>query len=306
MYNGDFATAIAEASRVRTENPTLEYAFLPIALSKLADGDVAGARQAYAGLSAMSPFGASLAKLGEADLHMYFGHHRTAIGVLRAGIDADVNGKIPSVQVARKYVALADAYLASAQPAQAAVAATEAIKSSRAESILFPAALALLRAGRPQPALQIASDLEKMLQAHTTAYARMISGAHAFARGRMAEGVEQMRDAQKRRDSWFSRFLLGKAYVEAGQFTEGLAELEPCVKRRGETTDVFIDDLPTLRYLPPAYYWLARAQEATGAVSDARTNYDAFLKLRADADPRDPLAADAQKRVAALTDSPSR
>ena len=96
----------------------------------------------------------------------------------------------------------------------------------------------------------------------------------------MPEAIEAFRDAQKRHDSWFSRFLLGKAYVEAGDFAEGLAELEICVKRRGETTDVFIYDMPTLRYLPPAYYWLGRAQEALGATPAARASYQRFLDLR--------------------------
>jgi len=55
-------------------------------------------------------------------------------------------------------------------------------------------------------------------------------------------------------------------------------------------------DFPTARYLPPLYYYLARAQEALGS-ADAKANYQRFLALRGDADPRDPLAADAKKRL---------
>ena len=64
-----------------------------------------------------------------------------------------------------------------------------------------------------------------------------------------------------------------------------------------ETADVFFYDLPTLRYLPPVYYWLARAQEGMGVITLARQNYELFLKLRADAKPADLLAVDARRRV---------
>ena len=154
-----------------------------------------------------------------------------------------------------------------------------------------------MRAGQEQKALQIAADLDQMLQRQTTAYAGLIRGEVALQHGRVADGIEAIRAAQKRHESWFSRFLLGKAYVEAGHFAEALAELEICMKRRGETADVFFYDMPTLRYLPPLYYWMARAQEGVGATAEAKKFYKRFLDVRADADPPDPLAADARKRV---------
>jgi tetratricopeptide (TPR) repeat protein/tRNA A-37 threonylcarbamoyl transferase component Bud32 len=300
MYAGDFATAIDEATRVQRENPTFEYASLPIALSQLAQGDAVAARDTYSQLAQLSPLGASFARLGEGDMQIYFGELRAAIRGLREGIAADTRRKSSS-DVAQKYVALAEGYLALGERTSAADAAAEAIKLSRLESTLFPAARVLLQAGREERALQVAADLEKMLQQTTTAYARLITGEVAVRRGRLPEAIEAFRDAQKRHDSWFSRFLLGKAYVEAGHFAEGLAELELCVKRRGETTDVFTYDMPTLRYLPPAYYWLARAQEGVAAKAAARENYDLFLKLRTGADPGDALAADAARRLRAVS-----
>jgi tetratricopeptide (TPR) repeat protein len=300
MYAGDFANAIAQAARVQQENRTLEYAWLPIAVSKLAQGDVAGAHDAYARMRAMSAFGASFATLGEADLAMYFGQHRRAIGLLRDGIAADKAGAIAPVHIARKYVALAEAHAAAAQLPQAREAAAEAVTLSRAESIAFPAARVLLRAGGPPQALQIARDLDNMLQRHATAYARIITGEHAIERGNLDEGIELIRDGQKRRDFWLTRYVLGQAYLAAGRPAEALAELEQAVKRRGETTDAFFDDLPTLRYLPPAYYWLGRAQEATGSAAAARGSYATFVNLYADADTADATLADARRRVAAL------
>jgi serine/threonine protein kinase/tetratricopeptide (TPR) repeat protein len=296
MYAGDFATAIGEARQLREENSQFEYALLPAALSRLAQGDAAGARESYAQLAAMSPLGASFARMGEADMAMYHGQYRAAIAPLAAAIAVDVKEK-NATQAAQKKVALAEAYAALGQPARAAAAATEAARLNQHESTLFPAARVLVAIGKDDAALQLATELEKVLQRHTTAYAGIIRGEIALRHGRLAEGIEILRGAQQRHDSWFSRFVLGKAYVEAEHYAEALTELELCLKRRGETTDVFFYDIPTIRYQPPLYYWLARAQEALGAAAQAQKNYEQFLALRVSANPPDPLALDAQKRL---------
>jgi tetratricopeptide (TPR) repeat protein len=300
MYAGDFATAIAEGTRLVEGNPSFEYNYLPIALSQLAQGSTDASRQTYDRLAQVSPTGASFAARGVADLEMYFGRHRIASGLLRDAIAADKQ-RSDTFSAAQKSVALAEAYLAMRDRPRAVQAANEAVALSRHESTLYPAARVLVEAGQYEKAAQVAQTLENMLQRHTTAYARLITGEIAEGRGRVPEAIDAFRDSQKRRDSWFARFLLGKAYVEAGHFAEALAELELCVKRRGETTDVFFYDTPTLRYLPPVYYWLGLAQEGVGSRNDARKSYEEFLALRGAADPVDPLAADARSRLAALT-----
>jgi tetratricopeptide (TPR) repeat protein len=298
MYAGEFGTAIEEASVVQRENPTLEYAWLPVALSKLAQGDQAGAREAYASLAAMSAFGSSLSQLGLADLDSYLGRHRDAVRALREGLSADAARK-DSHAMAQKYVALAEAYLSIGDRSRAIDASHQAVKLTDRESVLYPAARVLLLAGRHDEAAQVADALEQKLQRHTTAYAGLIRGESALQRGRLAEAIEAIINAQKRRDSWFSRYLLGKAYVTAGSShaAEALAELDRSVKRCGEASDAFTDDMPTLRYLPPAYYWLGRAQEGVGSTAEANKSYEQFLALRADADSQDPLAVDARRRV---------
>jgi len=60
-------------------------------------------------------------------------------------------------------------------------------------------------------------------------------------------------------------------------------------------------DTATLRYLPPLYYWLARAQEGAGLKAASQENYQQFLRQRADSDPGDPLVADARIRASAST-----
>jgi tetratricopeptide (TPR) repeat protein len=300
MYAGDFENAITQAAQVREENRTLEYAWLPTAVSKLAQGDVAGAHDAYAGMAKMSAFGVSFAALGEADLEMYFGRYRRAIEILRDAIAADKAAAVAPFHAARKHVAIAEAYAATGQMPLARAAALQAVALSPTESILVPSARVLLLAGAREQALQIARDLDNKLQQHTGAYARIITAEHALDRGNLSEAIELIRDAQKRRDFWLTRLLLGKAYLAADHATEALAELEAAVKRRGETTDMFFDDMPTSRYLPPAFYWLGRAQEATGQTARAKESYNTFITQYAGADVPDATLVDARRRAAAL------
>src|SRR5205085_2632081 len=120
-----------------------------------------------------------------------------------------------------------------------------------------------------------------MLQRQTIAYAKAIDGELSLKDNRLATALETLRDSQKRYDSWFAHYLLGRSYFDAGHFPEALPELEWCVQHKGLATDVFIADSATLRYFPPVLYWLGRAQESLGAVDAARRNYQGFLDARA-------------------------
>jgi len=296
MYAGDFDTAIAEGTRVLKETPTFEHAFIPLAVSNLAKGNVDQARDAYAQLSQVNALGASIARLGDADLDMYFGRHRHALATLTAAITVD-EAQHRTPELALKRIVASEAYAALGNRRQALDEARKASASTRHEGMLFLAAQSLLQAGSDDEAATIATTLENMLQRRSVAYARMITGQIAIRQGHLAQGVESLIESQKRHDSWFGRFVLGKTYAEAGHYPEALAELEACIKRRGEATDMLFFDRPTLRYLPPVYYWLARTQDALGVAAEARKNYEQFLALRADADVPDPLAADARKRI---------
>jgi hypothetical protein len=95
-----------------------------------------------------------------------------------------------------------------------------------------------------------------------------------------------------------ARFDLGMAYVQAGAYAEAVSELELADKRRGEAMAMFLDDWPTVHQAVALKYWLGRAHEGIGAIQVARQNYQSFLSIRLAA--TDPLARDAQKRLAAL------
>jgi tetratricopeptide (TPR) repeat protein len=109
------------------------------------------------------------------------------------------------------------------------------------------------------------------------------------------EAVEAFREAIKLSDTWLARFYLGRAFFEAGAYAEALSEFEAALKRRGEASALFLDDIPTARYLAPLHSWIGRSQGGLGLVPQARESYTRFLALRGDSP--DPLAADARKRL---------
>jgi eukaryotic-like serine/threonine-protein kinase len=293
MYAGNFDTAITEGARVVKEAPTFELGFLPVALSKLAKGDAGGAEATYRQMEQGGPAGASLARFGLADLNLHFGKNHEALEILESGLVVD--GKAgESGAVARGQAASAEAWLALGQKGRAIDAAHRAVARSTHESVVVPAALVLIEAGRHDEADRIAVALENMLQMQTIAYARLIKGEIAASRGRYAEAIDLFRDSIKRRDTWFARYLLGRLYARSEHYPEALAELELCARRAGEVTDVFMADTPTLRYLPPAFYWLGRTQHALG-VAAHRATWERFLALRGNADPPDPRVAEVRK-----------
>ncbi len=144
---------------------------------------------------------------------------------------------------------------------------------------------------------EIALELENKLQTQTTALSAMIRGERALDKGQLGTAMREFRFAREDFDFWFGHFLRGRAFFEAGHFPEALDEFDYCVRNRGEITDVFLVDSATLRYFPPALYWLGRCHEALGNSDAARDLYEEFVALRVETDPPDELAVDAATRL---------
>jgi eukaryotic-like serine/threonine-protein kinase len=286
MYAGDFETAIAESNRIPEDSALFPYALLTVGRAAAAVADFAAALTFYDRLAGLEG-GASLAAMARADLAMARGRYAEAVRILVPAVKQDEAADSPA-GAAAKLVALGEAYAAMDQQRAASQAVNRAMSLSRHESILFPAALVLIDAGDHEAAESIAEELEGRLQGQTSSYARLIAGQLALRRGRLPQGIEALREARQRYDSWFARLMLGQAYLQAGHFPEALAEFELCLKRKGEATDVFFFDSATLRYLPPVYHGLARTQEALGN-PEAAGHDETYLTWRTDADPPDPI-----------------
>ncbi len=294
LHAGDFATAEKEARAVLEANPSYVFSHLNLALAELGQGRATQAEEAYHKAEAVNARGASHATMGLAGVAMYEGRLKDAAATLDKGIAADLSNDKPAL-AAKKLAVLATADSWLGQQAPALKAADRAVAAHKEVSVLFLAAEVYLAAGQEPKARTLAMDLAKRADPDPQAYAQLIDGEIQRKHKDLPGAIKQFRDAQKIADTWLGRFLLGRAYVESDQFTEGYSELELCLKRRGEATEGFLDDVPTYWFVPPVYYYMGRAQDGLKS-SGAAESFRTFLALK-EKDQGDPLAADARRRL---------
>lgn len=91
------------------------------------------------------------------------------------------------------------------------------------------------------------------------------------------------------------RFALGKAYIKNELYSEALSEFEVCLERKGEAVVMFLNDVPTSRYLPQIYFYIGRALEGMGNAS-ASESYREFLKIKEKGE-ADWMVEDARRRL---------
>ena len=295
LYAGDFDTAATEAGHALQDNPAFEAGARTLALAKLASGHIDEAQQEYAKLQAMSPRGAAMAATGLADLALYEGRVPDAVGYLQKSIAMAQAANDPD-SAANNQAWLALTLVALNQPAEAVSMAGKAAAGSKDEGVLYRAAQVYLAAGQEGRAMELASSLAIRFETDPQAYAKLIAGEAHLKRGKPREAVNAFQEAQKLSDSWLGRLDLGRAYLEAGAFTEASSEFDVCLNRRGEATSVFLDDIPSYHLLPAVYYYQGRAREGLHSAGAAES-YKTFLDIKANG-AGDPLVADARRRLA--------
>jgi eukaryotic-like serine/threonine-protein kinase len=229
---GDFPRAKQEARKTLEIEPSYAKAFVVLALAELAQGGAEEAAQLYRQVEGTGVFGASLASTGLADLAIHEGRAEDAVGILGAGIAADVENK-SNYRAADKSLMLAEAHLVQGNSGLAVEAAERAVKLHDREEILFAAARIFSAAGREDRARAIAGDLGKKVQDVHQAYAKLVGADLSLRRGDTANALKCCDEAQAFVDTWLGRFALGRAYLEAGAFTEALSEFEKCEKAAG-------------------------------------------------------------------------
>lgn len=294
MYGGDFATAQREARAVLELNPAYVKAYIVVGLSELAQGRPAKAAESYSKLATVSARGASLAAAGLADVALYEGRVNDAIAILEKGSAKDVENKSLNA-AANKLTTLAWAQLLRGEKAKALAAAESAVATSKQEDVKLAAARVYVGAGRDAKARALAQELGGRLEPDPQAYAKLIEAELLLERGGdPRQAITLLEAGQKISDTWLGHFDLGRAHLQAHAFAEADAEFERCLKRRGEATAQFLDEVPTYRLLPPVYYYLGRVRQeakAPGAAEAIRT----FLGMKAGNE--DPMAADARRRL---------
>ncbi len=294
MYAGDFDTAIQEQQAVLAMNPSFVLAYVGMALSQVGKTHLAEAVDTYHRLEKLGPLGASVSSMGLADLALYEGRTSDAAHILEAGLAADVENKNADA-AAIKWVILAQTYLQMGRNSQARSALKKALEASKELEVAYWAARVYLGLGDESQALGLARLLETQLEADPQAYAKLIGAEAAIKRGRPREAVQLLVQARKLADTWLGRFDLGRAYLDAGAYPEADSELELCLKRRGEATAAFLNEVPTYRLVPSVYYYLGRAQEGLKSPA-AKDSYQIFLSIKARSE-SDPLVTDARRRL---------
>src|SRR6185295_2608657 len=155
-------------------------------------------------------------------------------------------------------------------------AADRALAASKHARVVIAAADAYLQAGQEAKARELARELGARLEPEVRSYAKLIEGEALRLRNKLPEALQVFQEAHKLFDTWLVRLYLGRTYLDAGAFAEAHSEFVQCLKRRGEVTAFFFDEIPTYRYLPAVHYYQGRAQEGLGS-DGGSSSYQAFL-----------------------------
>lgn len=292
-YSGDFAAGEREARTALGLNPSF-LAYLALAEAQLGLGQMSQATETYHKLATVNAMGASLAASGLADVASYEGRYADAVRILEQGVAADLNTKNGD-NAAEKVAALAQLQLLRGQKGLAIAAASRAVSMSQLVPVRVLAARTLVEAGEIAKAQKLTDGLASEVEPETQSYAKIIRGDLALQRGDKNEAIKMFTDASQLLDTWISRFELGRAYLEAGEFVEADSEFDRCVKRRGEALEIFMDNFPTFAYFPLVNYYQGRVRQGLNSPGFAEP-YRTYLSIRGRAG-EDPLLADIHRRL---------
>jgi len=272
--------------------------YLPLAIAALATSNLSGARDVYGRMAGL-PEGQWRAAVGLADVALYSGNAPEAEDILTKGI-AKAESDKSTDGVASSYTLLAEAYETDEKLALAIDARQRALRLSRNRRVLIPVARMLVRVGHESEATLLADELDKQSSKEGRAYAKLIEGEIAYQQHDVGKAVQSFHAAQGFADLWLAQYDLGVAYVESGDYPNGLATLETCQKRRGEAAIYLDDDNPSFRYLSRLPYWIARANEGLGIKAVASEQYRKYLGTRSTVE-HNAITEDARRRLGQLS-----
>jgi eukaryotic-like serine/threonine-protein kinase len=291
-YAGDFEAGEREARALK--EPSM-FGLLALVFAQLGQGQLPQATETYQQMGKIDAQGASYMASGLGDMAVYEGRFSDAARILEPAAAADVTAKDPD-RAATKFATLAYAHLSRQQKGPAIAAADKALANSTVAKIRFLAARIFVEADQSAKARTLAAGLASELQPEPQAYAKIIEGATALKNGHAREAIKPLTEANALLDTWIGRFELGRAYFEAGAFTQADSEFDRCIKRRGEALSLFLDEEPTYGYLPPVYYYQGRVREKLETAGFAES-YRAYLNIRGKSS-EDPLLTEVRKRAA--------
>jgi eukaryotic-like serine/threonine-protein kinase len=295
VYAGEYASAAKAAQEVLRQDPNYVDALGALAMAQTGLGQLSDASATYARLETLGGRGASMANIGFADLALYQGRDAEAVALLQKGVAADISGKDQG-SAALKSIALAQALISSGDKSRAIGTADQAVKFSPDASTLMAAGDVYVAANDLAKAGKIVTQLSSRIEPEPQIYGLLLEGSIALKKNQIKDAIQAFEKAQKISNTWLGHFYLGKAYLQNNSFTESDSEFELCLKRRGEASAVFLDDVPTFRFMPAVYYYLGRAQEGLKSPAAAES-YQTLIKLQPDGSGE--LVKDARHRLEA-------
>jgi tetratricopeptide (TPR) repeat protein/predicted Ser/Thr protein kinase len=289
--------AEAAAQKVIKMDGSFAEAHVCLGLVRILRGRSSDAAAEYGRLQGPDAYASSLGAAGSADLALYEGRQDEARKILEGAIPADIKNDLKAF-ANQKRLTLAEILVAAGRGGEAVKTVDAILTGESDDSVVFLGARIMIAAGKDDRARSLAATLGARPAPEPQAYARLVEGEIDLGQGRVPEAIKKFHEAQAQVDTWIGRLALGRAYLAAGQFTEAYSEFESCFKRRGEAASVFLDDLPTIRYLPQIHYYLGRAQEGL-KIPAAKDSYKKYLEIKILA-MDDPLVEDAKKRLGGL------
>jgi tetratricopeptide (TPR) repeat protein len=293
MYAGEFAESERDAQGVLHANPSFEKAYIALGLSELAQGRPQKSLEFYRKLQSISKLGAAFAVNGLADVALYEGKTSDATALLEGSIAA-AGGESTDTSIA-ELTKLAQTYSLRHEFSRAMAAAERALSMSDSPAVLFMASRVYLDAGQSGKALALSARLARRLEVEPRAYAKLIEGEGRLKLGAFAAALDAFQESRKLTDTWMAHFDMGRAYLGAHSPAQASSEFDLCLKRRGEATALFLDEIPTYWLLPPVYYYMGLAQEELKSPGGAES-FRTYISVREGAD-YDPLLAEARQRL---------
>ncbi len=290
---GDFELARQYAEKVLEINPGRQVCmfYSSLALIELLQGRPEKAAEAYRTTETWGSAPASFTKTGLSDLALYEGRLSDAKKILEKGIEEDRKFGF----AARKLVMLAELQFSLGEKELALEAVEEAVKESDRLEIIFPAAQMYEQSGQEEKAKALAAKLSETPEADFQAYSKLIEGDIQLGKDDFEGAIRLYLEAQNFLNTWYGHLALGKAYLKNERYSQAVSEFGACLERKGEAVVMFLNDVPTSRYLPQVYYYLGRAQEGMGSAT-ASESYRKFLKIKEKGE-ADWMVEDARRRL---------
>ena len=297
VYAGDYESPAEVARRVLAQNASSVDAYGALAMAQTGEGRSGAAEETYQKMMGISARGSEMATMGQADLLLYQGRTKDAIALLqKANSASPASVKMDDSTLASHALLEAEAQLAAGRTSEAAADAKLALTHDNGTIAQFAAGHIYIEAGQYSPVQGIITQLSGRLDPDGQAYAKLLEAEMSLKRGESKRAIALFLEAQKLSDTWIGRLDLGRAYIEAGAFTEADSEFETCLKRRGEASAIYLDDVPTFRKRPPLEDSLGRAQEGLKSPAAAES-YKTFLAIKKNGDETG-LVKDAERRLA--------